>query len=110
MVKNYFRDRRKNSQRLFCELVSMELTEKLGDCPELTKIVAFFVRHNIIRQSIINRYVVIKLYPEFIERYEKKDKAVRELSKILPLECTAIYNILSNHYAYFFPNKFDIPE
>jgi hypothetical protein len=108
MIQNLTRDRRKNSQKLFCAFVAKELEEKLGEIPEMQKIVSFLIRYNIIRQSIINRYVVIKLYPEYYERYEKKDRAVNELSKILPLEPTAIYNILSNHYAYFFPNKFDV--
>lgn len=108
MVENLTRDRRKNSQKLFCFFVAAELENKLGEMPDIQKIIGFLVRHNIIRQSIINRYVVIKLYPEYIERFERKDRAVTELSKILPLESTAIYNILSNHYAYFFPNKFDL--
>lgn len=108
MITNLTRDRRKNSQKLFCYLLSSELEEKLGEVQKLDKIIAFFVRHNIIRQSIVNRYVVIKLYPEYFDKYEKKDRAVNEMSKILPLQPTAIYNILSNHYAYFFPNKFDL--
>lgn len=108
MIENYSRDREKNSRRLFCKLLTEELSEKLGEIPQLEKIIAFFIRHNIVRQSIINRYVVIKLYPVLIVELEKKDRAVNELTKILPLEQTAIYNILSNHYTYFFPNKFDI--
>lgn len=108
MVENLTRDRRKNSHKLFCRLAAEELKDNIGDTPDITKIVAYFIRHNIIRQSIVNRYVVIKLYPDYIERYERKDKAVTELSKILPLEPTAIYSILSNHYTYFRPNNIDI--
>jgi hypothetical protein len=107
MVINLTRDRVKNSQKLFCVLASKELEESIGEVQNIEHIVSYFVMHNIIRQSIINRYVIIKLYPEYIERFEKKDRAVNELSKILPLEPTAIYNILSNHYAYFFPMKLD---
>jgi hypothetical protein len=106
MVENLTRDRRRNSHRLFCAYVAQDL-QKLGAIPELTDIIRHFVRFNIIRQSIINRYVVIKLYPDYLERYDKKDRAVNEMSKVLPLEPTAIYNILSNHYAYFHPNKID---
>jgi hypothetical protein len=105
MVENLSRDRRKNSHRLFCAYVSQDLESSLGSIPEVANIVKYFVKFNIIRQSIINRYVVIKMYPEYLERYEKKDRAVNAMSKMLPLEPTAIYNILSNHYAYFHPNR-----
>jgi ABC-type transport system involved in Fe-S cluster assembly fused permease/ATPase subunit len=107
MVENLSRDRRKNSHRLFCAFVCRDLEQALGKVPEVTEVVKYLLRFNIVRQSIINRYVVIKLYPEYLERYEKKDRAVNAMAKVLPLEATAIYNILSNHYAYFHPNRIE---
>lgn len=107
MVENLTRDRRKNSHKLFCAYVCKDLEDSIGDIPQITDIVKYLVKFNIIRQSIINRFVVIKIYPDYLERYEKKDRAVNAMAKILPLEATAIYNILSNHYAYFHPNRID---
>jgi hypothetical protein len=103
MVENLSRDRRKNSYRLFCAYICQDLEQTVGT--DVAGVIKYLLKFNIIRQSIINRYVVIKMYPEYLEKYEKKDRAVNALSKILPLEPTAIYNILSNHYAYFHPNR-----
>ena len=107
MIVNLTRDRQKNSRRLFCHLLSAELQERLGDIPNLQNIIFYLLKYNIVRQSVINRYVVIKMYPEYIERFGKKAIAVTELTKVLPVEETAIYHILGNHAAYFLPNKFD---
>jgi hypothetical protein len=107
MIINLTRDRQKNSRRLFCHLLAQELQEKLGEIPNLQAIIFYLLKYNIVRQSVINRYVVIKIYPEYLERYDKKAVAVTELTKVLPVEETAIYNILSNHAGYFTPNHFD---
>lgn len=107
MIQNLTRDKQKNSRRLFCYLLAQELQEKLGEIPNLQAIIFYLLKYNIVRQSVINRYVVVKIYPEFLERYKKKAQTVTELTKILPVEETAIYNILSNHSTYFTPNHFD---
>ncbi len=107
MIQNLTRDKQKNSRRLFCYLLAQELQEKLGEIPNLQAIIFYLLKYNIVRQSVINRYVIVKIYPEFLERYKKKAQAVTELTKILPVEETAIYNILSNHSTYFLPNKFN---
>lgn len=107
MIQNLTRDRQRNSRRLFCHILANELQEKLGEIPNLQAIIFYLLKYNIVRQSVINRYVVIKIYPEYLERYEKKHRAVLELVKILPLEEVTIYTILSNHGGYFMPNKFD---
>lgn len=107
MIVNLTRDRHKNSRRLFCHLLSAELQERLGIIPNLQNIIFYLLKYNIVRQSVINRYVVIKMYPEYIVRFGKKAIAVTELTKVLPVEEAAIYHILGNHAAYFIPNKFD---
>lgn len=107
MIQNLTRDRHKNSRRLFCHILANELEEKLGEVPNLQALIFYLLKYNIVRQSVINRYVVIKIYPEYLERFEKKHRAVEELTKVLPVEETAIYNILSNHSGYFMPNRFD---
>jgi hypothetical protein len=107
MIVNLTRDRQKNSRRLFCHILAIELQESLGEIPNLQAIIFYLLKYNIVRQSVINRYVIMKLYPDYLERYEKKSKAVTELTKVLPVEETAIYHILSNHSYYFTPNKFD---
>lgn len=107
MIHNLTRDRHKNSRRLFCKILAEELQDRLGEIPNLQAIIFYLLKYNIVRQSVVNRYVVIRLYPEFIKVHEKKSIAVKEMTKILPLEETAIYMILSNHSGYFMPNKFD---
>lgn len=107
MIENLSRDRHKNSRRLFCKILAEELQERLGEIPNLQAIIFYLLKYNIVRQSVVNRYVVVRLYPEYIQRYDKKSIAVKEMTKILPIEETAIYMILSNHSGYFMPNKFD---
>jgi hypothetical protein len=77
--------------------------------PSVEQIIGYLVRHNVIRQSIINRYMVVNLYPDTREKEGGKEKAVWSLSNRLPLEPKAIYHILSNHYCYFAPNRFRYP-
>ena len=70
---------------------------------------AFMVKHNIVKQSMINRYMVVSMYPDYLEREGGKEKAVFAMSNKLPLEDGAIWSILAHHYAYFRPNRFDFP-
>lgn len=104
MVENPFSRKTKKAVQLFCELVDKELTDNIKSAFGSREMVAYLVKHNLIRQSIINRYLVIKLYPEFKEKYSR-EQAVNELSKVVPLEIKAIYHILSNHSHYFSPNS-----
>lgn len=107
MVENPFSRKTKKAIELFCNLVDKELSENLKSAFGSREMVAYLVKHNLIRQSIINRYLVIKLYPNYKENYGR-DQAVNELSKIIPLETKAIYHILSNHSEYFRPNSIKI--
>jgi hypothetical protein len=107
MVENPFTRKTKKAVQLFCELVDQELSENIKSAFGSREMVAYLVKHNLIRQSIINRYLVIRLYPDYKENYGR-EQAVNELSKVIPLETKAIYHILSNHSAYFHPNKLKI--
>lgn len=107
MVENPFSRKTKKAVQLFCELLDKELNDNIKSAFGSRETVAYMVKHNIIRQSIINRYLVIKLYPDYKENYGR-DQAVNELSKVIPLEIKAIYHILSNHSEYFRPNSMKI--
>jgi len=107
MVENPFSRKTKKAVQLFCELLDQEITDNVKNAFGSRETVAYMVKHNLIRQSIINRYLVIKLYPEFKENHGR-EQAVNELSKIIPLETKAIYHILSNHSEYFRPNSMKI--
>lgn len=107
MVENPFSRKTKKAVQLFCELMDKELSENVKNGFGSADMVKYLVKHNLIRQSIINRYLVIKLYPEFKENHGREN-AVYELSKIIPLETKAIYHILSNHSEYFRPNSMKI--
>lgn len=107
MVENPFSRKTKKAVQLFCDLLDKELNDNIKSAFGSRETVAYMVKHNIIRQSIINRYLVIKLYPDYKENYGR-DQAVNELSKVIPLETKAIYHILSNHSEYFRPNSMKI--
>lgn len=104
MIQGIVCKKRKYANKLFCELLCKQFNEQ--GCGDIERIIRFLIKYNVIRQSIVNRFVVIKIYPDFLDKYDKK-KAVGEMAKILPLTESAIYSILANHYAYFHPNKID---
>jgi hypothetical protein len=111
MVENILTAKTRKANVKFCEVLEAQILESLKDGKKedsLFNILAFLVRHNVIRQSIVNRYLVITLYPDYITRFDTRHEAVKELSKVVPLEINAIYHILSNHYTYFHPNKMKI--
>lgn len=104
MIQGIICKKRKYANKLFCELIDEQFKDVgIG---EISTIIRFLIQHNIIRQSIVNRFVVLKIYPEYLEKYGKQ-KAIGEMAKILPLEQSSIYSILANHYSYFRPNKID---
>jgi hypothetical protein len=110
MVSNINCKRRKKCNRDFLNLLSNEIDSQLvykNGVLDIDYILLFLIKHNIVRQSIVHRYVIIKSYPEYLERLGSKEKAVKEMAKDYPLEIKAIYSILANHYAYFHPNKID---
>ena len=110
MVDNVNSKRRKQCNRNFIQLLDTEIQETLERKKQdisINNVITYLIRHNIIRQSIVHRYVVIFTYPEYLERFGSKDKAVRQMAKDYPLETKAIYSILANHYAYFHPNKIE---
>ncbi len=85
----------------YCDVSKREVT------PET--LIEYLVTHNVIRQSMINRYMVIKLYPEYLEEYGSKMRAVKGLSRTLPIHENGVYSILANHYFYFTKNKMKFP-
>jgi len=85
----------------WCELQGLEVNA--------LSMAAFLVKHNVIKQPIINRYMVVNMYPNFLENEGGKERAVFAMSNKLPLEPSAIWSILAHHYTYFRPNRFDFP-
>jgi len=85
----------------WCELQGLEVNA--------LSMAAFLVKHNLVKQSMINRYMVVNMYPNLLESEGGKEKAVFAMSNKLPLEPPAIWSILAHHYTYFRPNRFDFP-
>lgn len=104
MIQNIVCKKRKTANKIFCQLLGEKLKEFGVENSE--QVIKFLIKYNIIRQTIVHRFVVLNIYPDYLERYGKQ-KAVGEMSKILPLESSSIYSILSNHSSYFRPNKID---
>lgn len=105
-------DRQQRTNLKFIELLEEELLEwtKLKTIePDTTALLAYMVKHNLLRQSIINKYVVINLYKDFLATSKNKEEAIYKLSDLLPLENRQIKNILGNHYVKFCPNRFKFP-
>lgn len=104
--------RQQRTNELFCKELAQEVSEwceRQGLEPDTTSIIAYLVKHNLVRQSVINKYTALQIYPSFIEAEGGKDRAVMAMSNVLPLEPRQIYNILGNHYVKFKPNKFKFP-
>lgn len=105
-------NRQQRTNVLFCEELAQEVNtwcERQGLEPNTTSIIAYLVKHNIVRQSSINQYTTLQVYPDFLEAEGGKEKAVCAMANLLPLEPRQIYNILGNHYVKFSPNKFKFP-
>jgi hypothetical protein len=106
------KERQQNTNIKFIELLSEELKEwcELQNIePSTEALVAYLIKHNLLKQSIINKYVTINLYPEIKAESKNKEEAVATLSNLLPLECRQIKNYLGNYYIKFKPNKFKFP-
>lgn len=109
MTRQEFKqDRQAKCNGRFVELLSEECLQgaKVDDVREVIK---YLVQHNLIRQSVINSFVVCKMYPICMEEEGGKEKAVAALCNITPLERSAVYNILGNQYTNFRRNKIKFP-
>jgi hypothetical protein len=105
-------ERQQDTNFKFCEMLGAEL----GEWCELKRLeknevslIAYLVKHNLIRQSVINKYVCLQLYPEILKESKSKEQAIFTLSEILPLEPRQIWTILNNYYIKFKPNSFKFP-
>jgi hypothetical protein len=110
MVDNVNSKRRKRCNNNFIDMLQGEIVETLERKKQdvsIENVISYLIRHNIVRQSIVHRYVIIFKYPEYLEEYGSKQKAVEQMSKDYPLDVKGIYSILANHYAYFHPNKIE---
>ena len=105
--------RQQKTNECFVKLLSDEVSSYQGQHQiedNTTGIIAYLVKHNLIRQSVINQYVAVHVYPDFLEAEGgKKDMAVNAMANFMPLEPRQIYNLLGNHYVKFKPNKFKFP-
>jgi hypothetical protein len=104
--------RQQRTNLLFCEELAQEVNtwcERQGLEPNTTSIIAYLVKHNIVRQSAINQYTALQVYPNFLEAEGGKEKAVCAMANLLPLEPRQIYNLLKNRYQKHSPNKIKFP-
>lgn len=96
----------------FCKIIESKVLEYCSDNKQdasYTEVIKYLVSHNVIRQSMINRFMVIELYKEYLDEYGSKMKAVDELSKALSIKKESVYSILANHYMYFRRNRYKFP-
>lgn len=110
MVDNVNSKRRKKCNKDFIELLNIDISETLERKKQdisIHNVITYLIKHNVVRQSIVHRYVIIFNYPDYLDRFGSKEKAVKQMAKDYPLEIKAIYSILANHYAYFHPNKIE---
>jgi hypothetical protein len=106
------KDRQQKTNEEFIKILSQELREWC-DREEIEEsleaFLAYMVKHNLIRQSLINRYTTINKYKEIRPKKKYKEEAIRELADLLPLDPRQIWNILGNDYKKFNPNLFKFP-
>lgn len=107
-----YRERQQKTNLYFIETLGEEVREWC----ELNKIevsveamLAYMVKHNLLDQSTINKYVAVNKYRELRDQARSKQDAVYTLSNLLPLEERQIWTLLGNHYKKFNPNKFKFP-
>lgn len=104
--------RQQKTNEYFVKTLGEELSDwcELQGIPEnIEAFLAYMVKHNLIRQSVINQYVAINAYKDIKPKARSKEDAVFTLCELLPLEERQIWNLLSNHYIKFKPNKFKFP-
>ena len=106
------RNRQQRTNEYFCNTLADEVNEWCdlqGLEVSTSSIIAYLVKHDLVRQSNINRYVTLQVYPNFLEAEGGKEKAVCAMSNLLPLEPRQIYNLLKNRYQKHTPNKIKFP-
>ena len=90
-----------NEQYLeYCQIEKLQIETK--------SLLKFLVIHNVLRESIINRFVVLELYKEYIQDNTRAE-AIKIIQKETGIEQRAIYSILANYYVYFRKNRLKFP-
>jgi hypothetical protein len=92
----------------FKELVLKRFLNKSlanGNTPSFESLVCFLISHNLIRQSDINKYMILEDYPRMMHETEKRTHAIQELSNMYDYGETTIRNILSDCKDQFKPKS-----
>ena len=108
-------DLKKQSNKQFVQDVSkmFESWARKNDMDSsVESMMQFFVAHNFMRQSIVNRFRVLTEYEKAIkdtvcDRYPRGNKthAIWHVENVVPLCESQIKNILRNHSVYFRENR-----
>jgi len=97
-TRQYFCDALGEEVEQWCKVKGIEVTA--------SSVVAYMVKHNLLQQASINRYVVMHSYRRYFDQEGTKTKAVLAMSNLIPLEPRQIYLVMSNHCRRFHPNQF----
>jgi len=96
-VNSKFRDTVVNKFRIWCKKNGVEET------PE--EMVRYMMERNIIEEKVIKYYVVLEIYPEYLYRYDSKQRAMWAMEEVIPYCDRQIRNIIANVPRRFRPKK-----
>ena len=86
-TRQYFCDALGEEIDRWCKVKNIEVTA--------AAVVAYMVKHNLLQQASINRYVVMHSYRRYFDQEGTKTKAVLAMSNLIPLEPRQIYFVMS---------------
>lgn len=113
------REKQQATNKLFVERVEVMYREwrmKRGKHDTTQNLLEFLVRHNFMREQIINRFVCLSEYERQLNATKSpkrprgvKQQAIWQTEDIVPLGETQIKSNISHHYHYFRENRFKFP-
>jgi|32_taG_2_1085360.scaffolds.fasta_scaffold38704_3 hypothetical protein len=68
-------------------------------------VMLFMLKHSLLREKIINRYLVANLYKELRHDGIKGEQCIHAVCDVVPYERTNVYDILKNYSNHFNENK-----
>ena len=100
--------KQKHANTKFVELAQQRFKEwariKGLEC-SVDNFLLFMLKHSLLREKVINRYLVTQLYKEYRAEGTRSEQCIYQVSDIVPYERTNIYDILKNYSNHFNENK-----
>ena len=98
------------------EKAFIKWVQKTGKPKDTKSMIEYFVRHNFIRETIINRWMVLEVYAEELAKtkcpkYPRgvKQRAIWATEERVALGETQIKQTIGHHSYFFRRNKFQFP-